>query len=102
MPEHVEQFLERQLSSSFYSCEDQRCRFLKNEDMLLANTDLMSYFSNIIDKTLPEYFEECEEYVTKQYWQETLSHNFHDMLGDYEKKKYNEIWREMVKTYKRP
>ena len=81
-----------------YNCDDQPCIFLKNEDALKQNQVLINYFEKIIDSTLPESFEEGKDYVSKQYWKDTLSSVFHEMLGDYEKKEYDQVWREMVKT----
>lgn len=59
---------------------------------------MINYFEKIIDSTLPESFEKGKDYVSKQYWKDTLSSVFHEMLGDYEKKEYDQVWREMVKT----
>ena len=59
---------------------------------------MINYFEKIIDSTLPKSFEEGKDYVSKQYWKDTLSSVFHEMLGDYEKKEYDKVWREMVKT----
>ena len=80
------------------SIEGQPCIFLKNEDALKQNQVLINYFEKIIDSTIPESFEEGKDYVSKQYWKDRLSNVFHEMLGDYEKKEYDQVWREMVKT----